>query len=126
MTPEQVVQRQLDCYNAKDLDGLLAIYAHDVEHYDLRGNLLAKGRDQLRERFTIRFAEPDLHAKLVQRIVMNDIVTDYEIITRNFPASDPNFPNQKGTIEMLCVYEVLGDTIARATFAVGKARAIER
>jgi hypothetical protein len=119
-SPEQIVQRQLDCYNAKDIEGLLATYAPDVEHYDLRGNLLAKGRDQLRERFAIRFAEPDLHAKLVQRIVMNHIVTDYEIITRNFPLTDPDFPNQLGTIEMLCVYEVVGDTIARATFATGQ------
>jgi hypothetical protein len=120
MTPEQIVQRQLDCYNAKNLEGLLTTYAVDVEHYDLRGNLLAKGRDQLRERFAIRFAEPDLNAALVQRIIMGDIVTDYEIITRNFPVNDPDLPNRKGTIEMLCIYEVAGDAIVRATFATGK------
>jgi hypothetical protein len=81
VTPEQLIQRQLDCYNAKDLDGLLATYAHDVSHYDLRGNLLAKGHDELRKRFAIRFAEPDLHAKLLQRIAMGNVVSDYEIIT---------------------------------------------
>ncbi len=120
MTPEQLVQRQLDCYNAKDLDGLLATYAPDASQFDLHGNLLAKDRDEFRKRFAIRFAEPDLHAKLVQRIVMGNVVTDYEIITRNFPATDPDFPNAKGTIEMLCIYEVDNDLIVRATFAVGK------
>jgi hypothetical protein len=120
MTPEHLIQRQLDCYNAKDLDGLLATYAPDVSHFDLRGNLLAKGHDELRKRFAIRFAEPDLHAKLLQRIVMGNVVTDYEIITRNFPSTDPDFPNAKGTIEMLCIYEVENDVIARATFATGK------
>jgi hypothetical protein len=40
LPPEQLIQRQLDCYNAKDIEGLLAAYAADVEHYDLRGNLL--------------------------------------------------------------------------------------
>jgi hypothetical protein len=116
MTAEHIVQRQLDCYNAKDLEGLLATYSPYVEHYDLRGNLLAKGRDQLRERFVIRFAEPDLHAKLVQRIVMGNIVTDYEIITRNFV--DAN--GARGTLEMLCIYEIEGEHIVRATFATGQ------
>jgi hypothetical protein len=115
-TPEQIVQRQLDCYNAKDLDGLLATYGPDVVHLDLQGNTLAKGRAQLRERFATRFAEPDLHAKLLQRTVMGGIVVDHEIITRNFPEPDGI---RTGTIEMLCIYEVVGDTIARATFATG-------
>jgi hypothetical protein len=123
LIPEQLIQRQLDCYNAKDLDGLLATYSHDVSHYDLHGNLLAKGRDELRKRFAVRFAEPDLHAKLVQRIVMGNVVTDYEIITRNFPSTDPDFPHTRGTIEMLCIYEVENNEIVRATFATGhKAR----
>lgn len=119
MTPEQLIQHQLDCYNAKDLEGLLATYAPDASHFDLEGNLLAKGHDPLRERFSIRFAEPDLHAKLVQRTVMGNIVVDHEIITRNFPDNDHQFPSMKGTIEMLCIYEVIGNTIARATFALG-------
>ncbi len=119
MTPEQLIQRQLDCYNAKDLDGLLATYAPDAAQFDLHGNLLAKGRDELRKRFAIRFAEPDLHAKLIQRIVMGSIVTDYEIVTRNFPENDPDFPSSIGTIGMLCIYEIENDSIVRATFAVG-------
>jgi hypothetical protein len=119
MTPEQIVQRQLDCYNAKDLEGLLATYAADVEHLDLQGNSLAKGRAQLRERFATRFAEPDLHAKLLQRTVMGGIVVDHEIITRNFTEPDGI---RTGTIEMLCIYEVVGEHIARATFATGPIR----
>jgi hypothetical protein len=86
----------------------------------LRGNLLAQGHAQLRERFAIRFAEPNLHAKLVQRIVMGNIVTDYEIITRNFGEADGALAGKKGTVEMLCIYEVNGETIARATFAIGR------
>jgi hypothetical protein len=120
LPPEQLIQSQLDCYNAKDIEGLLATYAADVEHHDLRGNLLARGRAQLRERFATRFTEPDLQARLVQRIVMGNVVTDYEIITRNFPSIDPDFPNAKGTIEMLCIYEVENNEIVRATFATGR------
>lgn len=115
MSPEQIVQRQLDCYNAKDLEGLLVTYAPDAVQLDLQGNVLATGHEQMRERFAIRFAEPDLHAKLLRRTVMGNIVVDHEVIARNFPEG-------KGTIEMLCIYEVNGKAISRATFALGEKR----
>jgi putative hydrolase of HD superfamily len=43
---------------------------------------------------------------------MGSIVVDHERVTRNFPEG-------KGTIEMLCVYEVIDGLIARASFAIG-------
>jgi putative hydrolase of HD superfamily len=107
-----VVQKQLDAYNAKDLDALLDAYAADAEQYALHGPLLAQGHDALRARFAERFTEPDLHARLVSRTVMGDFVTDLEVVTRNFPEG-------KGWVEMLCVYEVRDGRIQRASFAVG-------
>ena len=111
MTPEQLVQRQLDAYNAKDVEAWLATYAPDAEQRELHGALLAKGHDAMRARIVQRFAEPDLHAELLHRIVMGDVVVDHERITRNFP-------DGKGVIEMLCVYEVGEGLIRRASFAV--------
>ena len=46
---------------------------------------------------------------------MGNFVTDLELITRNFPEG-------KGTLEMLCVYEVSGGRIVRASFAAGEKR----
>lgn len=108
-----VVQRQLDAYNTKDLEALLQSYALNAEQYSLHGELLGRGREELRTRFTERFAEPDLHARLLSRIVMGNIVTDLEIVTRNFPEG-------VGTVEMLCIYEVSNGQIQRASFAVGE------
>lgn len=108
-----VVQKQLDAYNAKDLEALLQTYASDAEQYTLHGALLAKGHDTLRTRFSARLAEPDIHARLLSRMVMENIVTDFELVTRNFPEG-------RGTVEMLCVYEVVGGLIQRASFAVGQ------
>ncbi len=108
-----VVQAQLDAYNAKDLEALLKTYAPDAEHYTLHGDLLAKGRAQLRSRFLARFAEPNLHAKLVSRIVVGNTVTDAELITRDFPEG-------LGTLEMLCIYEVVDGHIHKASFALGQ------
>lgn len=61
----------------------------------------------------MRFAEPDLHARLLSRIVMGHVVVDAEEITRNFPEG-------KGTIEMLCIYEVVNGHIDKASFALGR------
>ena len=112
-TPISVVQAQLDAYNAKDVEALLETYAPDAEQYTLHGELLAKGHDQLRARFVARFNEPDLHAKLVSRIVVGGIVTDAELITRNFPEGI-------GTLELLCIYEVTESRIQKASFALGQ------
>lgn len=112
MSPDQVVQRQLDAYNAKDLDALLATYAPDAELYALHGALLAEGHEALRVRFAERFCEPDLHARLLARTLIGDVVVDHEVITRNFPEG-------LGTLEMLCLYEVKDGLISKATFATG-------
>lgn len=113
MSPQDLIQRQLDAYNAKDLDALLDTYAEDAEQYVLHGALLAKGRDALRARFAERFREPDLHAKLLSRTVVGNVVTDHELITRNFPEG-------LGMLEMLCVYEVVDGRISKASFVTGE------
>jgi len=113
--PLAVVQAQLDAYNAKDLDALMATYAPDAQQFAIHGALLAQGQDQIRPRYQERFAEPDLHARLITRSVIGNFVTDVEIVTRNFPEG-------RGTVEMLCVYEVVDGRIARASFATGDKR----
>ncbi len=115
LPPLAVVQAQLDAYNAKDIDALLATYAPDAEQYVLHGERLAQGHAQMRERFLARFAEPDLHARLLSRTVVGAMVVDSELITRNFPEG-------LGTVEMLCVYEVVDGRIQRASFATGAKR----
>ena len=114
-SPLAVVQAQLDAYNAKDLDALMATYAPDAQQFTIHGALLAQGQDQIRPRYQERFAEPDLHARLITRSVIGNFVTDVEIVTRNFPEG-------RGTVEMLCVYEVIDGRIVRASFATGEKR----
>ena len=110
--PELVVQRQLDAYNTRDLDTLLTIYAENAEMFEHPSKLLASGSAQLRERFGVRFKEPDLHALLRRRIVMGNIVVDHEEVTRNFPEG-------KGTLELIMIYEVQRGRIARAWSIAG-------
>jgi putative hydrolase of HD superfamily len=115
LSPLAVVQAQLDAYNVKDIDALLATYAPDAEQYVLHGERLAQGHAEMRPRFLARFAEPDLHARLLSRMGVGTVVVDSELITRNFPEGP-------GTLEMLCVYEVVDGRIQRASFATGEKR----
>lgn len=111
-TPEEVVQKQLDAYNARDVETLLSIYADDAQMFEHPSKLLASGSAELRERFAVRFKEPDLHAVLRRRIVVGQIVVDHEAVTRNFPEG-------RGTIELVMVYEVQNGRIAKAWSIAG-------
>lgn len=112
-----IVQSQLDAYNAHDLDALMAIYSEDIQHFEFPSTLVASGAAQVRERLSLRLREPALHARLVSRIAMGNLVIDQEVITRNFPE-----PEGIGTIELLAMYEVQGERIVRAWFRFGEKR----
>ncbi|MBA5690499.1 nuclear transport factor 2 family protein [Rugamonas apoptosis] len=112
-SPLAVIQAQLDAFNAKDIDAFLSTYSPDAEQFALHGERLAKGHAELRPRYMARFEEPNLLARLLSRTVMGNIVTDLELITRDFPEGP-------GTQEMLCIYEVVDGRIQRASFAPGQ------
>jgi hypothetical protein len=110
--PAAVVQRQFDAYNARDLEALLAIYSADAKLFEHPSKLLASGTAQLRERFAVRFQEPNLHATLLNRSIMGNIVADHEEVTRTFPEGP-------GTIRLLMIYEIYQDKIVKAWTIAG-------
>jgi hypothetical protein len=114
-SPAAVVQRQLDAYNARDVDALLATYAPDARQYEHPATLLVTGHDAMRGRFAARFQEPDLHARLVQRVVMENLVVDHEIVTRNFPEG-------KGALELVAIYDVVDGLIRSQVVKLGAKR----
>jgi hypothetical protein len=114
-SPEAVVQRQLDAYNARDVDALLATYADDARQFEHPGQLLASGKAEMRERMALRFQEPNLHARLLQRAVMGNIVIDHERVTRSFPEGS-------GTVDMVAIYEVRDGKIQSASVQVSNKR----
>jgi hypothetical protein len=110
---EAVVQRQLEAYNARNLEALLATYAEEAEQFGFPDQLLTRGADQLRERARARFSEPNLYARLIHRAVMGDIVIDQEVVTRTFPEGP-------GTLELVAIYQVQNGKIAKAWFIPGR------
>jgi len=110
--PETVVHRQLDAYNARDIDAFMACWADEAQLFEHPSTVLARGAAEIRERHIARFTEPDLRGHLVRRIVLGDKVVDHELVTRNFP-------DGPGRIEVVAIYQVERGRITAAWFVVG-------
>ncbi|HVF64382.1 MAG TPA: nuclear transport factor 2 family protein [Casimicrobiaceae bacterium] len=100
---EAVVQRQLDAYNARDLERFLAQYNNDVAVYRPPATEPSiAGKPAFREFYASqRFNRPALHADLVKRIVLGNKVIDHERISG---VRDTSF-------EVAVVYEVVDGLI---------------
>jgi hypothetical protein len=115
LDPGEVVQRQLDAYNAKDVDALVAVYADDAELYEHPTKLLAKGSAALRDRYRQRFADPKLKAVLLKRVVLGAMVIDHEEVICMFPEGS-------GTIELIMIYQIEDGRISKAWTIAGEKR----
>jgi hypothetical protein len=109
------VQMQLEAYNARDIDAFMSWWADDCQYYTFPSTLLANGAVEIRERHIERFKEPDLFGKLLTRIVVGNVVVDYEMVRRTFPEGP-------GEVEVICTYEIEGGKIAKAWFKLGERR----
>ena len=113
LSPEAVVQKQLEAYNAHNLDAFAATYADDVELTELPADVFVRGIAQLRERYAKPFADPTLHAEIVNRIVVGNTIVDHERVRRTFPEGP-------GTMEALAIYVVENGKITRVWFRRGE------
>jgi|CXWL01.1.fsa_nt_gi uncharacterized protein (TIGR02246 family) len=107
MTAVDVVQRQLDAYNAQDIDAFCACFSADCVLAELNGTVTQQGGDAIRQRYQALFATyPENHAALVNRVVVGDVVIDHEDITRS--------PRER--INAAAIYTVKNGLIARVDF----------
>lgn len=105
--PCQVVQRQLDAYNTRDLDAFMSHWDDDAQYFAHPSDLLASGSAEIRERHAVRFREPDLFGHLITRISVGNLVVDREVVTRTFPEGP-------GRVDVIALYEVEGEKITKA------------
>ena len=86
--PVDLVQQQLNAYNAHDLDAFLFPYADDVEIYSTSGKLMMKGKEEMRKTYQFITRTPHLYCRLINRIVSGNTVIDHEEIwTRPEPTN---------------------------------------
>ena len=83
MNPEDIVQRQLDAYNARDLERFLREYSESIRVYRTSATEPAiVGKPAFAEFYASqRFNLPGLHAQLVNRMVLGSVVIDHERIS---------------------------------------------
>lgn len=109
--PAAFAQRQLDAYNARDLERFIREYTDDVVVYRLPGaEPIMRGKQSLAEHYARnRFNLPELHAKLVNRMVFGNKVIDQEYVT-----GVPGAP-----LEVAAIYEVTPAGISTVWFVSG-------
>ena len=105
-SPEAVVQRQLDAYNARDIEAFLSTYSDTIVIYDFPHQPTMRGPEEVRTRYTQLFKDaPDLHAEVKKRITIGNTVIDQEHVRVG-----------GRYIEAVAIYEVADGKIGRVTF----------
>ena len=107
MSPVDIVELQLQAYNARDLEAFVSCYAGDVQLYRMpTKEPTTTGREAMRKVYRERFASPNLHAEILSRIVTGNKVVDHERIVGI----------RESAIEAIAVYEVDGGLIRAVWF----------
>jgi len=103
---EKIVQKQLDAYNNRDIDAFMDTYADSIQLFSFPDQLFMNNKDQMRASYKSMFEQnPDLHCKLLNRIVIGNKVIDREEVKTS-----------RNTLNTVAVYEVKGGKIVKVTF----------
>jgi len=83
MNPVDPVQRQLDAYNAHDLERFVAEYTDDIQVFrPPAAEPVLSGKAAFAAHYAKnRFTNASLHADVVNRMVAGDTVVDHERVT---------------------------------------------
>jgi len=106
LSPVSAVQRQIELFNAHDLDGFLALFAEDVEVAELPGTSAPVGKARLRELYVQRFkANPELRASAEAQLTSGSFVVQREKIKGRAGKTED--------LEAVVIYQVKAGKIIR-------------
>jgi hypothetical protein len=109
LTPQALVQAQVDAYNAHNIDDFLAVYADDIELFDFPAKTKLRGKDVMRQRYAALTADPQLHGEVINCMVVGNTVINHERVCRT--TADGTV-----TLESIAIYEIRDQKIVRVTF----------
>jgi hypothetical protein len=105
---ENLAQEQLEAYNKRNIDAFVAPYADNVRVYKFPDEFMYEGKTEMYDIYGRMFARtPDLHCKLVNRIVMGNTVIDQEEVT--ISKNDP-------PMHAIAIYKIKDGKIAEVYF----------
>lgn len=106
ISPEHIVQKQVDAYNSRDITAFLATYNDNVTIYNSPNTVRFEGKKSMLPYYDKKFKnEPNLYCEIKHRIVLGNKVIDQEYVTY----SDRN-------VSVASVYEIENGKIAKVTF----------
>ena len=106
VSPEGIVQQQLDAYNERDIETFLKAFSDHVEVYNFPNESSYSGIENMRKRYANLFQNtPDLYCKIENRIVIGNKVIDEELVTKN-----------GNIINAVAIYEITNGKISKVTF----------
>jgi hypothetical protein len=109
LTGVDLVQAQLEAYNAQDLDAYCAFFAADIVVADLNGAVTTQGIEAYRTRYAGTFKQfPENKVELLNRMVCGGTIIDHEKVVRS-PGGE--------SFEVIAIYTLAGGKIARVDFA---------
>ncbi|MCD1118249.1 amidohydrolase family protein [Chryseobacterium turcicum] len=107
-TPEMLVQKQVNGYNARNIDAFLEPYSEDAELYTFPNKLISKGKDAMRTSYTEMFKRlPELHCEIKNRIVNDNFVIDQESVSGM---------RKDKKVEATAIYEIKDGKIIKVYF----------
>ena len=104
-----IAQKQLDAYNAQDLEAYVGFFAPDCVIAPINGAPSETSRDALHARYAKAFAQfPQNKAILKNRIAVGNTVVDHELVIRS-PGGEQ--------FEIIAIYSFKDGLISRVDFA---------
>ncbi|MDC8003594.1 nuclear transport factor 2 family protein [Aureisphaera galaxeae] len=104
--PTIIVDKQLEAYNARNIDEFMATYADDIKLYSFPHRFMSEGQASMKTNYASFFeATPDLNCTIKNRIVVGNKVIDEEFLTIN----GKNY-------SAIAIYEVENGLISKVTF----------
>ncbi len=105
-TPEQIVQRQVNAYNARNINAFIDTYSEDIKIYNFPEELSISGKEALRAQFAQMFETvPNLYCEIKNRIVLGNKVVDREYV---------RFGENYSSV--IAIYEITDGKISKVTF----------
>jgi hypothetical protein len=109
ISPADVVQAQVDAYNARDAEAFAECYDESATVIGPDGSVMMTGRDAISGVYGQLFAQsPDLHLEMGTRLSAGDWVVDEEDV------SGVDFEGMPPAMHALIVYHVTEGRIDRA------------
>ena len=107
MTPGQIVTRQIEAYNNKDIEANMVLFSDDVKIIRFSdGYVLIDGKKACREMYHQLFSHsPDLFAEVITRIDFdNKIILHEYVLGRN---------GRREKTAQLIIFEIVNNKIAK-------------